>query len=188
MDSVKKARQRQALSQRNLAKLAGLSFRSIQLIESPSHDPRISSLQRLGNALGLPAGLIERRLAGLFSLSPDSVAIASERILTEGGDSWKTCLFDFVDAFRRAKDRALIEAPPAEETPPRAKALLASTTEALCSEEGLAVPSWCAAVESLSEPWFVSGVDNLKASALAESPAHFRKRGIFVLGNFLQRA
>ncbi|NCO37375.1 MAG: hypothetical protein COZ06_23865 [Armatimonadetes bacterium CG_4_10_14_3_um_filter_66_18] len=40
----------------------------------------------------------------------------------------------------------------------------------------------------LPEPWFVSGIENLKATALVESPTHFRKRRIFVLGNFLERA
>jgi hypothetical protein len=31
-------------------------------------------------------------------------------------------------------------------------------------------------------------VENLKASALVESPVHYRKRKIFVLANFLERA
>jgi hypothetical protein len=34
----------------------------------------------------------------------------------------------------------------------------------------------------------VSGVENLKAMALVESPAWFRRRNVFVLGNFLNRA
>ena len=37
-------------------------------------------------------------------------------------------------------------------------------------------------------PWFVSGMENLKAIALAESPLRFRIRKIFVLSNFLSRA
>ena len=46
----------------------------------------------------------------------------------------------------------------------------------------------CAGVGALATPWFVAGVENLKALALVESPTHFRKRNIFVLGNFLSRA
>jgi hypothetical protein len=41
---------------------------------------------------------------------------------------------------------------------------------------------------ALSEPWFVSGMENLKASALLESPLPFRRNNVFVLGNFLSRA
>jgi hypothetical protein len=43
-------------------------------------------------------------------------------------------------------------------------------------------------VEALDSPWFVAGIENLKASALVESPVRFRKRNIFVLANFLERA
>ena len=39
----------------------------------------------------------------------------------------------------------------------------------------------------LDKPWFVSGFENLKSTALIESPLNFRKRNIFVLGNFLTR-
>jgi hypothetical protein len=40
----------------------------------------------------------------------------------------------------------------------------------------------------LPAPWFVAGVENLKASALVESPVQFRRNNVFVLGNFLARA
>jgi hypothetical protein len=48
-------------------------------------------------------------------------------------------------------------------------------------------PQWTWDIPSCKEPWFVSGVENLKAIALAESPVFFRRRKIFVLENFLQR-
>jgi hypothetical protein len=37
------------------------------------------------------------------------------------------------------------------------------------------------------DPWFVSGMESLKAIALVESPLPFRLRKIFVLENFLSR-
>jgi hypothetical protein len=40
----------------------------------------------------------------------------------------------------------------------------------------------------LPRPWFVAGVENLKATALVESPLPFRRNNVFVLGNFLSRA
>jgi hypothetical protein len=73
-------------------------------------------------------------------------------------------------------------------TDPRLGLLLASTAESLCDELGLEVPGWLAQVPACPTPWFVAGVENLKAIALAESPLRFRIRKIFVLRNFLSRA
>lgn len=113
--------------------------------------------------------------------------MASERMLSGGEDAWKVWLMNAVDAFRREKDLAFVETPPACGLSRRLEALTASTVEALCDELGLAPPAWCGAVLPLSSPWFVSGLENLKASAIAESPVHFRKRNVFVLMNFLSR-
>ncbi len=63
-----------------------------------------------------------------------------------------------------------------------------STVETVCAEVSLPSPGWCCGVEALDSPWFVAGIENLKASALIESPVRFRKRNIFVLANFLDRA
>ena len=70
----------------------------------------------------------------------------------------------------------------------RLQALCASVTEALCRELSMAPPAWCAGIPALDAPWFVAGIENLKAMALVESPAWFRARRIFVLDNFLSRA
>lgn len=70
---------------------------------------------------------------------------------------------------------------------PRFDALLASTVECLCDELHLKTPEWIMDVPALKEPWFVAGVENLKAMAIVESPVYFRRRLIFVLENFLDR-
>ena len=69
----------------------------------------------------------------------------------------------------------------------RFDALLASTIEYLCDEMRLEAPAWVWAVPSLKEPWFLSGMESLKAIAIVESPVFFRRRKIFVLENFLYR-
>jgi len=53
---------------------------------------------------------------------------------------------------------------------------------------GQAPPWWANRPLVLAEPWFVSGMENLKATALVESPVQFRRNNVFVLGNFLSRA
>ena len=58
----------------------------------------------------------------------------------------------------------------------------------LCDEAGLETPTWAQEAGSVQEPWLVSGIESLRGLAFAESPAPFRRRRIFVLGNFLSRA
>jgi transcriptional regulator with XRE-family HTH domain len=172
MPSFRALRERQGLSQRELAKRAGVAFRTIQLLEWGKHDARLSTLSRIERALGP---------------SEDSVAQLSAGTLEESEGGWKPALFEFVDAFRRGPDPQMISQPPAPELPARLQALWASVVESLCDEQRVSVPLWCGGIGPLRDPWFVSGIEDLKASALVESPARFRKRSIFVLGNFLDR-
>lgn len=119
----------------------------------------------------------------LYASPPESAAAISGRLSDR---TWKGELFNLVDAYRRHPHPALVDAPP--RCGGRFEALLASVVETLAEEQGQNVPTWAARVPPLESPWFVSGTENLKASALLESPVHFRKRKIFVLSNFLQRA
>jgi hypothetical protein len=59
--------------------------------------------------------------------------------------------------------------------------------EKLNDELGIECPRWILEVPACKDPWFVSGLENLKAIALVESPLQFRLRKIFVLENFLSR-
>lgn len=187
MTSLKKARRERGLSQRGLAQLAGAPFRTIQLLEKGGHDPRLSTIQKIALGLGLPRSALEKMLTRLLETPPDSVVFTSRQIEEEGEDRWKTRFFNFVDAFRKHPTGRFVQDPPDQETSPRIQALLASTVETLCEETGTKIPAWCESVPPLSHPWFVSGIENLKATAIVESPVRFRQRNIFVLDNFLRR-
>lgn len=100
-------------------------------------------------------------------------------------ENWLIPFMDFVDDFRRYKDLSSIQL--LELTNERIDALLASTVEYLADEMHLEVPEWIQNIPSCMEPWFVAGVENLKAIAVVESPVFFRRRKIFVLENFLDR-
>lgn len=100
---------------------------------------------------------------------------------------WRVPLMDFVDDFRQHRDILALQDPFSLGDPPL-DALLASTAESLCREMNLLPPPWLADVPATPKAWFVSGFDSLHAIALAESPADFRLRKIFVLENFLSRA
>lgn len=102
-------------------------------------------------------------------------------------DNWALHLMNFVDDFRRHRDRRALD-DPFDVCGDRVEALLASTAETLCDEIKLDAPDWLSKVPAADQPYFVSGLENLKAISLVESPLRFRLRKIFVLENFLTRA
>jgi len=93
---------------------------------------------------------------------------------------------NFVDDFRYYQDPQAV-AEPFELSDHRMDALLASMAESLCDEIGVEPPDWLARVPASRDPYFVAGLENLKAIAIVESPLRFRIRKIFVLENFLSR-
>lgn len=188
MELIRTIRHRRKLSQRALAQRAGLSFRGMQLLESPGHDARMSSLEHVAGALGLPGGSIRRAVSGVLLEPPDSLFCCSLRILEDGERSWRRRLMDCVDEVRRSGSPAALETPPAAALSERLRALAAGTAETLAAECGAGAPRWTSGVGPLDRPWFVSGYENLKAAALVESPVPFRSRNVFVLANFLERA
>lgn len=102
-------------------------------------------------------------------------------------EHWRIHFFNFVDDFRYYRSTVVL-AEPFPLTNPSMDALLASTAESLCDELDLEAPQWVREVPASPEPWFVSGLESLKAITLVETPVWFRRRKIFVLANFLSRA
>ncbi|MDM8521626.1 hypothetical protein QUF64_16395 [Anaerolineales bacterium HSG6] len=102
-------------------------------------------------------------------------------------DHWRIHLMNFVDDFRYYRAESALTKP-FPLTNPQMDALLASTVEYLCHELELAAPQWVREIPASPEPWFVSGMESLKAITLVETPVWFRMRKVFVLANFLSRA
>jgi len=110
----------------------------------------------------------------------------TNRLIQQNPDQWLIPFMDFVDSFRKHHDVALIQEP-FESNNERFDAILASMVEYLCDELRLEAPAWVWNVPACHDPWFVSGMENLKAITIVESPVYFRRRKIFVLENFLDR-
>jgi hypothetical protein len=100
--------------------------------------------------------------------------------------NWSLYLMNFVDDFRYYKDIKLIENR-FQAMDNKYDPLLASTVEYLCDELKIEWPDWTSDIPACKEPFFVSGIENLKAMAILQSPLVFRIRKIFVLENFLDR-
>jgi hypothetical protein len=81
---------------------------------------------------------------------------------------WQIPFMDFVDDFRRYKDISAIDTPyPLNDE--KMDALIAATIEYLCHEQGVEVPNWVLSIPACQHPWFVAGIENLKAIALVEN-------------------
>ena len=113
-------------------------------------------------------------------------AVETKQRFSDDPKWWKVPLFDFVDDFRRHRDPAAIEEPFVA-SDERRDAVLAGVIETLCDELKIAIPNWLNEIPGCKEPYFVAGFESLKASALVQSPVHFRVRKVFVLENFLSR-
>ncbi len=95
--------------------------------------------------------------------------------------------FDAVDEARRTRTFEALKRLYSRSRRTRERAVINATARALAQELDIPEPWWATRPQFLPAPYFVSGIENLKASALQESPTPFRQNNIFVLGNFLNR-
>lgn len=179
-------RKEKGLSERQLSSKAELSRETLRKILKSDSSCHLNNYKTL-------AGALDRDIQILFlprqTANPElSVFGVSQEIVKNGEPSWPEHLFNFVDEFRRTKDARLIMLPPSRQLSDRLQALFASVTTQLCRDMGLEIPSWTFDFSGPEKPWFVAGMESLKASAIRESPVDFRRRNLFVLDNFLDRA
>lgn len=162
-----------------LARRTGLARSYLYRVLDGSSHPSVDAFEKIAGALGFEIELRRTSVA-------DSVRDVSAKTARDG--QWKIHFFNFVDAFRRSPSPSLVEEMPVSDLEDRYKALLAAMTWALCDEVGLVAPSWARYEPALKEPWFVAGMENLKAISIVETPSQFKQKNIFVLENFLSRA
>lgn len=110
----------------------------------------------------------------------------TKQLMLDSAEHWRIPFMDFVDDCRK-RSKELPSLPPITKDNEQYDALVASTVEYLCNEYRYTSPEWVYAIPACRQPWFVAGVENLKAIAIVESPVWFRRRNIFVLENFLSR-
>ncbi len=180
------AMKEQALSERVLAHRVGLSRSTLRRVMNADgvENTTLRSLEKLASHLGHSLSITFSNAGGS---SEHSVAGTGVNIKRDGFSSWKVHLMNMVDEFRRHRNPLLLVLPPPLGLDKKMEALLASTVCHLCDESKMRAPKWAGESYFLPRPWFVSGMESLKAMSLLESPLHFRKNNIFVLGNFLDR-
>lgn len=109
-----------------------------------------------------------------------------------GGEDLRFAVREFLDEFAvRGRDElreAALAEHPDPTGDPRADAYLGALAEHLAATLGLERPAWASEKSRfLDEFWFPSTVPGFRALAIAQSPAAFRRRGIFIARGSLER-
>ncbi|MGH9157594.1 MAG: hypothetical protein ACRD1K_17560 [Acidimicrobiales bacterium] len=121
-----------------------------------------------------------------------SQTIAGVARRTAGGEPFLACvreLLDEVALLQTAAQRRRVVAERPEPTGDRRHdAYLGALAEHLALRFDLDRPDWaCDGGRFLDRFWFVSEVPGFRALAIVQSPAAFRRRGIFISAGSLQR-
>ena len=119
-----------------------------------------------------------------------TLATAARR--SAAGEDFDHSVREFLDEFALRSDRdsrqeAIAEEPPATGDA-RHDAYLAALAEHLAAVHDLERPAWSVRPQRfLDSFWFVSEVRGFRALAIAQAPAAFRRRGIFIPERSLHR-
>jgi len=173
------------LSERELALAAKVSRACLRHIADREHNVTVESICSVAKFLG---GGVEIVVSTQTASSEFCTVATAYKVERDGFESWKIHYMDLIDEFRRSLDPRLVLLAPPRSLEIRLTALMASLVCYLCQEAELPIPAWANKRYYLASPWFVSGMESLKATAIMESPMAFRANNIFVHENFASRA
>lgn len=119
-----------------------------------------------------------------------TLAGVAQRALS--GEDFHLAIREFLDEFAlRGDERSRAEAiaeRPLSTGEPRQDAYLGALAEHLSATQGIERPAWSVEADRfLSRFWFVSEVPGFRAISIAQAPAAFRRRNIFVPERSLHR-
>jgi transcriptional regulator with XRE-family HTH domain len=200
---LREARRRAGLSQAELARRGGTSQPTLSAYERGRKDPSAATLVRLlaaaGTTLtGAPGPTTTREFlrsrGGLpEGFRPETLADAARRV-TLGEEFWFV-LREFLDGIGLiaevegdAEVAALIAEEPLASGDRHVDVALAAVAEHLAARHGLTRPAWASEPQRfLDEWWFPHRRRAFDAMAVRDSPAAFRRRGIFLCPSMLER-
>lgn len=128
--------------------------------------------------------------SGLQSPARDPMTLCRTGQRIVDGLPLRDAAADFLDDLRWARDADDVERRIAAEPPTagaHADAYLAALAEHVAARHNIAAPAWEDPGRFLDHLWWPSRIEGLRARAVVESPAAFRRRGIFIGRTTLRR-
>jgi len=183
---LRNARLRQGIAQSEVAARIGTTQSAVARLESGQYDPRIGTIQRYADAVGMRLDLVGEHREPSLRVTAADVAAALAEADVDGALREVIQLLDDVEraAPARRREAFLVEPDPVNR---RWDALLAAVAEYASHRFGFAVPGWASAPgRFLDRFWFVvedvlgRPAPGLAALAFVRAPAAFANRGVFL--------
>lgn len=185
---LKEARRQRGMTQRELARQAGVPQPTISAIESGHRDPGVALFERIIRRGRLP---LEIRLV---DESPFSAVFHARELVRRLGDSSRSvdereegafrAVIDLHNDLRAATDRDLYSL--VADRPPlsgarRWDAFVAGVVEQACQERGRGSPSWVEEPERfIDPPWHLSTDAYFQALEEKTAPPALRRHGVLI--------
>ena len=188
--TIRTARTRAGITQRELALLSGMKQPQIARIENGITQPSIPTLGRVLGSLGYELKLVTTRAESRITALEASINV--RECLTASDESgalreWLVLLDDLY-AVEPLRFLDLISEPPPSTQDSRWDALIAATVEYVADQRGMTVPVWTEQKWRKCEEWYFSGIAELAEQERANSPKPFVKRGVYLVPEDLSRA
>jgi transcriptional regulator with XRE-family HTH domain len=194
MDGKKKAaellrtlRHKRDLTQRDLAKLAGVPQPTIAAIESAQREPSLSLISRIVESAGFGLQIDLRPLARFGVLSTSRQIEKTLREVQDTDrieDSALRLVLSFRDALRRANElelHDLIYEPPSHSGSARWDAFLAAVVDEECARRDIPAPRWVNDPDRFLKPfWYLSQNPSLHDWEFETAPAPYVRHGVLV--------
>jgi transcriptional regulator with XRE-family HTH domain len=179
-DALRYARKRSGLSQRDLARLAGVRQPRIAEAESERGDLRSATLDRFLAPTGHRLVVLPSR-ATTAAETGEAVRDALAENDHERAFREIIQLSDDLASSEPAIRVALVAAPPPLTDAPRYDALLAGVVEYRLTQNQLPVPAWVEEpARSAEAPWYVDPTPGTEALSREHSPESFTRRNVYL--------
>lgn len=188
--TVRTARSRAGITQRELALLSGMKQPQIARIENGITQPSIPTLGRVLDSLGYELELVTTRSENRITAVEASINIRDCLQACDDNGALREWLvfLDDLYAVKPLRFPDLVSEPPPSTQDPRWDALIAATTEYVADQKCVTAPPWTEQEWRKCEGWHFSGIAALAEQERADSPEPFAKRGVFLVTEDLSRA
>jgi transcriptional regulator with XRE-family HTH domain len=189
---IRGARRAAGMTQRELADRAGTAQPAVAAYESGSRTPSLATLGRLLGACDHDVELVARPRVRRGAASLAELALTISKDLERGSErDALRLLFGFADDFRgssRPGRIALLADEPPLTGDARFDAALAGVAELCAAEGALATPMWVnGPARFVESSWFVASRPAFHAYTLANTPACFARRGVYIAREVFDR-